>query len=583
MYLAGLSVLVLWSFIFPSYPVLSGFFVQTAFLQGTLLFLDYLIPIHCAGLLIAYSLLLSSGTRRMETGKVDFRSVVSPAVVLLVVLTLAYTLAVIWWKPAIENDIHTNVTKTVIARNFFDKAKSAFFGKEYTNAARFVRYSLSIEPAWNEALALERQVRKNIISVEEPVKDTNNATGDRERENAALYRDLSEGQTIDQIMEKARYYVSIGNYYSSYYWATLAQRLDPGRSDAKTVAVESINRITANELNAEEQATRDFYRRKHDGYTALLNRDYLTAYYIFNDLRKRYPDDKDVAEYLAKSTRVVNALSFFTDEVENIEAFPGYGNILFLNKETDSYREFVLIGRMIEVQEGTYFKDVEAIKISKSGIVLSHLKARYGKYTHASVIREASGVANIGDSDTFINFNCIDRDNASVRILPVYLRREEGNQVLANYLNIIPPLADLRYYRILDDVASGASWTELLSLKLDATYEKRGYPSFGIESELIVRSIYPFAFLVFSVLSIAIGWVYRSRYTTRPPVLSYFFIPVFPFILAIFVNLYIYMCTAISGLSLMIWGFTIALIVTCVIQSVVMIVSFLILAGKITD
>jgi hypothetical protein len=119
--------------------------------------------------------------------------------------------------------------------------------------------------------------------------------------SGARYEELSEGQTTDQIMEKARFFFDSGNYYSSYYWASLAQKLDPNRSDAKSLAVESINKITANELNAAEKEARDFYRKKHDGYTALLNRDYLTAYYIFNDLSKKYPEDKDVAEYLAKS------------------------------------------------------------------------------------------------------------------------------------------------------------------------------------------------------------------------------------------------------------------------------------------
>jgi hypothetical protein len=581
-YVAGYAILVVWSFIFPSYAVLSGFFAQTAFLQGTLGFLDYLIPIHSAGLLIAYSLLLSSESKQLERSTPDFKTVISPAVVLLVVLTLGYTLAVIWWKPLIENSIRTNVTKSVIARNFFEKAKASYFDKDYPGAATYIRYSLSIEPAWNEAIALDRQVRKNIISVDTDETGKRAGTRTEAEESEILYSELSEGQNINQIMEKAQGYYRAGNYYSSYYWATLAQKLAPARSDAKTIAVESINRITANELNSKEQGVREFYRKKHDGYTALLNRDYLTAYYIFNDLKKKYPDDKDVAEYFAKIARVVNALSFFTDEVKNLEAFPGYENILFLNRETDTLREFVWIGSMIEVAEGTYFRNVEAIKISKNGNVLSHMKAQYGKYTHASVIKEATG-AETGNSDTFINFNCIDRDNPAIRIAPVYLKREAGNQILGNYLNISPVLTDLPNYRVFDNVASSSSWTGLIALKLDSSLVKGGYSDFGIESEILVRTIYPFAFLIFSVLSMTIGWVFRSRYAMRPPVISYFFIPVFPIVLAIFVNLYVYMSTAISGLSLMLFGFFMGLIVTIVIQSVILIISFVIMAGKITD
>jgi hypothetical protein len=163
------------------------------------------------------------------------------------------------------------------------------------------------------------------------------------------------------------------------------------------------------------------------------------------------------------------------------------------------------------------------------------------------------------------------------------LKQEEENPILGNYLNIAPEISDLRHYRIFDNPALSSSWTELLSLKIDSSFEKRGYSTFDTDSELLVRSIYPFAFLIFSLFSIAIGWVYKSRYTTRPPMIAFFFIPVFPFILALFVNLYVFMSTAISGLALLLYGFIIAMIVTCVIQSVILIFSFLIMAGKVTD
>jgi hypothetical protein len=579
-YVLGFGVLFLWSLIFPAYKVLGGFFLHTAFLQGAESFFRYLIPIHATGILLAYSLIPASNAAPVDRTPKNFRSIVGPAAVILITLTLAYTIAVIWIAPMIEQGIRENIRKSEIAKNFFDKAKRAFNDKDYGNASDFVRYSLSIEPTWKEAQALDRTIRRYFIS------DTDQAQKEKtlgqSGKSQSRYEEVTEGQTPDQIMDKARAFYNAGNYYSAYYYATVVQRIAPARSDAKELAVDSINKVSAYELNATEKETRDYYRRKHDGYTALINRDYITAYYIFNDLAKTHPQDKEVIEYLEKSKQYVNVLTFFSDEVRDIDAFPGVERILFLNKETDAYKEFVWIGKMVQAREGTYFKDIEEIKIANSGEVLSHMKAAYGKYVHAGILKELADNP-VASSENFINFNCIDRENPGIRFAPVFLKYDATGGPLREYLNIVPPLSDLAYYRIFDNRPQALTWTDLLASKFGSVYERRGYGTFENDAELLARTANPFAFLIFSLLAMAIGWVYRSRYLARPPIISFFFIPIFPFILALIANLYLYMSTAVSGLALMLAGFWIALVVTLALQSFMLIVAFLIMAGKIAE
>jgi lipopolysaccharide export LptBFGC system permease protein LptF len=578
-YTISFGMLFLWSIIFPPTPVLGNLFIGTAFLQAAFLFIEYLIPIHTTGILLAYSLIIASDKKRPEHTEKDFRTIVSPVMVLIIILSLGYTAVIMWLQPDVIDKINGNVNKTVIAKNFFQKAKNALSDKNYKDASDFIHYSLSIYPDWKEGHALEREIHRRLIS--------SGSTENPESEVKATkpeikHEELIEDQTADQLMEKAWYFFNLGNFYSSYYFSTLASKLDKTRSDAIQLASDSINKMTKNELSQADEQARDFFRKKHEGYTALLNRDYITAYYIFTDLKKSHPEDKDVDEYLTKSMKFVNLLTFFIDELNNIDAFPGTDKILFMNRQTDNFREFVFIDRMIPVKEGIYFKNIEAIKISNNGEVTSHLKAEYGKYIQANVLK---GIANdkVPVSDSFINFNCIDRSDPTIRKTPVYLVKDNENTVFTNFLNLIPDIMQLRDFKLAPDPWTAISWTELLSLRLGSIFEKRGFSTRAVDSELLKRALYPFTFIIFSLLAISFGWILRSRYQTRPPIVTFFFLPAIPFIMTFLTNLYFFMNTAINGLTSFIFGFYVSFIILIVIQAIALIFSLIFIAGKISE
>jgi hypothetical protein len=594
-YIIAFLLIFGWALLFPAYSVVSSEYIGTSALQAVLFFINNLIPITSTAILLAYSLFIKRDSRRLKKTAHAFTSIVSPVVVFLIVLTMGYTAAIIWLQPIVEKKIEENLAQTTIAHNFFEKAKKAYLDKDYMQASIFIKFSLTADPQGKEALALERSIRRYVIAeTEKPKKIT-------PKKSPFNHEEFMEEQNAERLMDKAWYFYNRENFYSAYYYATLAQKLDPRRTDARELSVKSLNKMKASELSAADTDLKSFYKRKHEGYTAMLNRDYIAAYYIFYELSKSYPNDTDVAEYLKKSVRFVSMLSFFSDEVDDIDSYPGTGDIVFINRETPSTKEFVYIGKMIELREGIYFRNIESMIIGAGGTIISHMKADYGKYafigalrtqTESSIAEEAGEVPVVqspvtknpgGTSQDYINLNCIDRVKPGVRSVPMYIVGSGANDVFAHFISLVPSISNLKHYRISGQFISTANWMELLAHRLTGAFERRGYDTFDIDCSLIANAILPFAFLVLALFSISIGWIFRSRYSRKPPLLLLLCTPIIPFVFAFFTNLYLYMSKAIAGFVLMLVGFLISLLVLCIIQGITIIVAFFFIAGKFAD
>jgi hypothetical protein len=170
------------------------------------------------------------------------------------------------------------------------------------------------------------------------------------------------------------------------------------------------------------------------------------------------------------------------------------------------------------------------------------------------------------------------------KINPTYIVLDKTRTgYLNNFINLQIDINLLDKFSINRHNLQTAGLPELIALGLYPDYDKTGYARSEINIEIIMRLILPFTFLIFSLVGIAVGWVCRSRYDSRIPFYSILFIPVFPFMVILFVRLYDVIMRTIFSFFALIFDFIPTLIICGVVQVVLMIIVLVFIAGKLTD
>ncbi len=309
------------------------------------------------------------------------------------------------------------------------------------------------------------------------------------------------------------------------------------------------------------------FDRKRQGFLDLESGNSIGAYYVFNDLSRTVPNDPDVQRYLAAAKAAVEQISFFADEIAGVIALPGIQRVMFVNNKTESYVELLYFGKLVNAPEGVYALDVELLRFSRNGTVQLHLRAPYGKIVSQQLILRA-----------------IARDNTKaaggIRMEP---------QVYAGMLPkdtgpIFPVLIPVRD---LETIAEGP--TQLTSAGLVSLWSAvnvlgtYGYATQPVYLEIAMRLLLPFSFIILSFFSLSLGWRLRSRYLTRPPILSILLLPVLPVVINYLFRLYTFGFRSVLGFTILYAGFSVALVVLLVSQAILLAVALLSLAVQSTE
>ncbi len=541
---------------FPAARLLSAFkwrYVQTGSL---VMFVDYLIPVTASAVMLAYSLFLGSTARSKKRGMLEpFYKLISANLVMFLVLSFIYTVLFLGLYPSLLYSLKRMESLSRQADLFLEKARTDLKSGDYSSSLSNFDIYLAIDPKNEGILEEKSEALAHLFGGQEAGK----AQGSLVSDNLPGVQDKDAGELI----EMAREYFAREDYFSAHYYATLANRIDRSKSEALRLASQAWEKISSNQPAGSDLEAARVSIRKKEGYTALVSGDPVTAYYIFNELAKVYPDDPDVKSYLGKSRAGAAGISFFLDEAEKMAPFPGLDNMVFVNTADNGSREIVFIGKMVQSEEAVFFKDIEAIRFGPAGEVVYHFLAPTGKL--------------IGHH---ISMNGIHRDDPEKKSLPKYFRggRSEGQAALLRLSPEIDNLKNLRPDRLAMEAIGFASlWQVRKEL------EQYGYMKEYVSVEILMRSLYPFSFLIISLFSVSLGWAYRTRYLDRPPALAFLFIPLFPLIVALLVSLYLSGLKVLFSFVLLIAGFTTALPAMLVLQGVLLIAALLILAGQRTE
>ena len=549
-YAVSLAAFFAWAFVgFTNTGLIASFRWEYALKRAFVLFMRYLIPIHAAAVAVAASTAGTSEARATGGQPQPFNRIVSSTLVAFLVLTAGYTALFEGVAPGAQRRLSDMENRSTIARMYRAQAVADIAAKDYRAALDAMNRVLAIDPG-------DKQLASRVLEIEQL------AAHQAAPAPAPAPAVIEPGESAQALFEKAQAAFDRQDWFTAHYYAQAASSLDPRRIDATRLAALSWDRLSGLSESATDEATKALYQQKKEAFTLLESGNAVGAYYRFTNLAARYPKDKDIATNLAEAQRQVLTTSFFVDDARKAEGLPGTQSILFLQGDAET-REAVFIGKMVELPGGeTYFYDIEAVRYAPGGSVVWHLTAPYGR-------REGSAVL----------MRSIDRRDAAVQFLPLYT---QGTRPATdrNLLTLGPTTEEMRALSVGGDTLGAMSIAQLWRLRADLA--SFGVPRAQLNTELAMKLVMPFAFLILSLLAMALGWAFRARTAERLPVSGVILLPLAPIVLALLSMLYLYAHRIIVGFSVLAMDFRGALITLGVVQLVLLAVALALVAGQTT-
>jgi hypothetical protein len=536
-----------------------------------ILFMKYCIPITVAAVVVAYSLLPTSDTVRFRAASQPFSRLVTSHLVTFITLAVIYTVLVLGLYPLAQRNMEQFLYLSRQALSFLEQAEEAMRAEDKEEALHDYQRYLAIDGDNRKVRELASDLQMELIA---------EVSGGDEEETVDLeelrMKELAEGKQPYELLVMAQEFYNREDYFSAYYYADLAFRLDPSRTDAQRLAARAQEMIGSKDLSKLEAEEKQLFARKQEGYEYFVNGEYLQAYNIFRELNEDYPGDADIVSFLRKSQEQLSKETFFLDQARTIDQMPGATELLFVNYSQDGEKEIVFLGKLAGLEQGIFCKDIEVVRFTTQGL-LYHYYASYGKL---------DSYLEAGKERYYINLHGVDRTAEGVETLPRYisgsLRPREN--VLPNLLPLKPGLVELRTL----EAGKVASATEA-SLGFFPLWQIRGHVAeYGylesfVAAEILRRTLLPFSFLILSLLAVALGWRFRVRFSGPPPRFLVVFMPLFPLVAVFVTSLFLHAQRLVLSFVLLRFGFTVSLAAFLILQGLLLLVVMVLLAGQSTD
>ncbi len=549
-------------FQFPVRDVLPRYYWNWVFANAGAQLIGAAIPLTCSALLIGFSLLVHEIDLRTGPGRsTSFSSLVRAPIVFLLLLTLIYVVSQEWILPVETQRRQTYTYNSALAQQLYDRAQKSYDAGQYQQALTRIEQYLTVNPTDEKAQDLRRSALSRIPT---------GATVTENQETPARFSAIpvsGEGLTVQQLLDRSSKYFQSEDYFSAYYYATLVLRTDPRLNEAQRLQSRSLEKIRTVDVSQMAKDKAAVFDRKRQGFLDLESGNSIGAYYIFNSLSKAAPNDPDVQRYLAAAKEGVEQISFFADEITGVVALPGIQRVMFVNNKTDGYIELLYFGKLVNAPEGVYVVDVELIRFTPKGQVQLHLHAPYGKIVSQQLVlraisRESGGKGGGVTMQPDVYAGKLPRDTGP--IFPLLI-----------------PVRDLETIAQGPSRLTSASLVNLWSaVKLLGTY---GYSTQPVYLEIAMRILLPFSFVILAFLSLSLGWRWRSRYLTRPPILAILLMPVIPIVINHLFRLYTYGFRSVLGFTILYAGFSVTLTVLLVSQAILLAFALFSLAVQSTE
>jgi hypothetical protein len=401
------------------------------------------------------------------------------------------------------------------------------------------------------------------------------------------------GNPVDSIeaMGLAEAAFNEGRYYDAHWLATLAGRLARRGSaeipTAAALAARAWDMISSREPNAEEKERFSLFRMKRGAYEAMLEGDWITAFYTFQELLDLTPNDPDVENYFEASKKGLANVAFFIDELDLalgtvqkavIFSLPVYNPLSAGLPETpaesrrDEGRLVLRFDSLTTLSNYSYAWVPEIAAVNGQEQLMYRVSADYGKIVPISV-RDSEGQ---DIERTALLLRALDRTSKDKRWDPVWTEGAGGRNVGNAQILLNCSYDDFLLLSRLKRGAGALQLGELLSAEQRAG--DYGYAPEIFKAEFLNRLSEPVFFLPAAMLVLLLGWRYRARRQPR-----YVYVPMLGILPLVFNGVTAFYRSILNDLSIWLslsFGFTAAIVYFTIGAAVCFIAALVLLASQ---
>jgi hypothetical protein len=584
----SLVLVITFRIIFPGDPApLPLFSISWRLTRGFIDFILLFPALAFSALVLPFGLQESPGDQFSRFSS-RFLEIIKGHIILAIILTVVYGIFALLVFPLLVNAQDSMQYEGELYRNSRENAREAANENDWNSAARYFSVCEQIWPN-NPELASENLRERITIGLTE-----------QEMEDAAETRDesirdpwLTLGIPLESVPVNAEEALSMAEkafsaeqFYDAHWLATVAARLTrEGSAERKNIelfAADAWNKIESMEPSSAEMRTYALFHQKLDGYNAMTSGDWIRAYYIFQDLLAKTPDDRELQDFFAMTKTGIEKTAFFQDEI-NTDSGELQNEAIFSLPVTGQFSSSIEIGRMIlrmntlsTFPDFSYATGIEVIALDSNGNLAYRMEAPYGKVIPLDINDEEKSGDEHGIHQSVLLMNVLDRNDETIRWQP-HWSISETNDISESSQMILNVSYD--DFLLLSDAKKGLRTLSVKNLFLGIDrLGAYGYIPEIFEAEILNRFIEPMSFLPAAIFIIIIGW--RFRAIKRPRYIMFPMIAVLPVVFNGVTAFYRNIAHTFGTSLILSMNFTGALLVFFAVNFVIFILVLIILAGQ---
>jgi hypothetical protein len=563
-------LIVVFRLIYPDIPnekeLLKIFLFKAKLSKGVLNFIELFPAIFMSALVIPFAIKPvdeSGGVRFSKT----FLDMMSTRIISCIAASIIFGILVLCAQPLLNNYQTQIQAESKLYNASRIKAAEYAEKKDWVNAGHFI---MLCDRIWKDNPALT-ELHFDVDNGIENYRYSRAMPAEERKTAVSGSAGQKQPVSAEEAIVLAREALNEEHYYDANWFSHLAQRLAREGSieyaQATRLSALSWNAIASLAPSLQEEKQFTLYRRKRDGYEALVNNDWIRAYYIFKALLPLSPGDPDVEKYFTMSEAGLKSIAFFLDEMDlavgNIQ-----NDVLFSlphNEISAGGRVVMRIGSLTSFKDAAFGRDLEIIAFDA---------AKQPVFSVTAALIKIMPVEVAGVWRTMILMRAVDRHDEAIVQEPEWLIMEAGiyagtqlflNLSYEDFLLAVAANSTRGFF--LNDLWTGA-----------AILGSMGYIPQIFYTD-IIRALYtPLLFLPLGIFALIIGWKYRSKRKVPYALPPMFF--VLPVVFQTIVVLIGRIFNLISTWTVLSFGFTQAIVICLSSAAALFLLTLFLLAAQ---
>ena len=487
------------------------------------------------------------------------------------------------------------VNQPRLINDYVKVANQLFDNGYYTRAQNYADEALKLAPDSKEAMKIKDKVEAEISRLNSSNMRFKLFEQDlRESKTEKLELSPESLSNVYENYQRALKAYEQQQWFDAHYYAGLAQTFaspkDPNLDAIKMLQTDAWNRLSEyHSLNKSKEQT--IFDKKYEGYLALVQKNDLKAYYIFNDLinsSRELSTDPDVTFYHDLAERRVKEKFFFIDETFELKTFENANDIYFALDYMDGSKDIVYFKGMNSVKATgnsiQYLRNLTITSIDDKGNMVRKMTVPYAKVLPVAVKDLPPAAKELMDIDEKIEFvpylmlYSVGRNTPDLQVRPVYTY-ENGIASSGPSFTILP--LDYTDLIMLENSAADPNLLSLVSLyKLINKADMYGFSSEVYTNVFLNRIFYAIWILIVFVLMASIAWNTRIGATEYFKMTWIFIFPVIIFVCGLLYEGSLYVYKLINYALVSFFGSATSVLVAALVYVFIFIASSIYFMGR---